>query len=323
MFDRLVSRLARSVLFWDLLITLLTLQLASTIRIRFELGNELPNTSVQLPWQLYAAVTAIWFIVFMLLVPQRAIFTDGLIAAIGRLVAAVSLSSLSFAGMLYLSVRNVSRLQFIYFALLDLALLVVFHLIVRAYILLRHQRSVERRVLIVGGGEHGVQLAQEFARRPWAGINVVGYASDEALDERFGTPLGTVEDTEELVSRHAIDEVIFALPSQRHDEIAAITLRLSQYPVMVHMVPQRARPFVRPHNRREPGRSSADQPARIGADRGTAAAQARVRHERQRGAAATAQPAAAADRHRRSSSNRRARFFSGRSASASTGGASR
>src|SRR5687767_10614108 len=108
MLERLRYRITGSVLLWDVLITLLCLYAASKIRLNLNLGNNLGLDHVQLPWELYAAVAGIWIVIFLLLAPQRALFSRGLLEAIGRLVGSVSLASISFAGLLYLTVRDVS-----------------------------------------------------------------------------------------------------------------------------------------------------------------------------------------------------------------------
>src|SRR5690349_21665046 len=149
MLERLGHRLAGSVLVWDVFLTLGCLYAASTARLRLGFGYALGARQVEMPWQLYGAVGAIWAVIFLLLTPQRAIFRSGLAEALGRLLAAVALASLTFAGLLYLSVRDVSRLQFVYFAAGDLIVLIVFHLLVRSYIHYRGNTNLQRRVLIV------------------------------------------------------------------------------------------------------------------------------------------------------------------------------
>jgi len=237
MLERLRARLMGSVLLLDILCTILALALASTLRPRIELGNNLTSQAAQLPWFVYLAVAAIWLTVFLILIPQRALFTRSLIEAIGRLIGAVGLASASFAGLLYLSVRDVSRLQFLYFVAIDLVLLLAVHLAVRAHVHWRNQRSWQRRALVVGDPAAAERLADEFARRPWTGLSVVGYASDVVEPEGSIAHLGLVDHTPLLVGDHQIDEVIFALPPQQHDRVAQLSLTLQQQPVMVHMVP--------------------------------------------------------------------------------------
>jgi exopolysaccharide biosynthesis polyprenyl glycosylphosphotransferase len=235
MLERLAHRLAGSVLIWDLLLTMMCLRAASSVRLWLGYGNPIGPEQVQLPWQIYLAVAVIWVMIFLLLTPQRAIFSSELIAAIGRLVVAIALASLVFAGLLYLSFRDISRLLFIYFAACDLVALLAYHLFVRASI--RHrQRSEGRRVLLVGGGPSAQRLAEEFTRRPWAGVQVVGCTSDEPIDLDTLPVLGTVEATDQIVASEQIDEVIFTLPPHQQEQVARLSLRIQQ-PVMLHMAP--------------------------------------------------------------------------------------
>jgi exopolysaccharide biosynthesis polyprenyl glycosylphosphotransferase len=237
MLERLRYRVSGSILVWDLLITLFSLYIASHIRITLEYGNELSRQAVQLPWQLYLAVALLWLVVFLLLTPQRALFTRSLLEAIGRLIGAVTLASASFAGLLYLSLRDVSRLQFLYFASLNLGALLIFHLLMRAYANSRNRLYTRRRALVVGDANTAERLADEFSRWPWTGVSVVGYTSD-ALDAPGRVPrLGSVEETRRLIDEHQVDEVIFALPHQQQERVACLSLSLLQEPVMVHMVP--------------------------------------------------------------------------------------
>ncbi|MCS6880089.1 MAG: sugar transferase [Oscillochloridaceae bacterium] len=237
MLERLRYRVIGSVLAWDLALTLFTLYIASHIRITLEFGLDLPAEAAQLPWQIYLAVALIWLVVFLLLTPQRALFTRSLLEAIGRLIGAVVLASASFAGLLYLSLREVSRLQFLYFVALNLSVLLIFHLGVRAYAYSRNRLHTRRRALVVGDVSTAERLADEFSRRPWTGVTVVGYTSD-ALDAPGRVPrLGSVEETLRLIHQHQVDEVIFALPYQQQERVARLSLSLLQEPVMVHMVP--------------------------------------------------------------------------------------
>ncbi len=237
MHERLGYRLAVSVLIWDLVLTLFCLYSSSFIRLRVKFGNYIAPEQVQLPWQLYVAAGGIWAVVFLLLVPQRALFASSLVEAIGRLVAAVVLASLTFAGLLYLSFRDVSRLQFLYFAAGDLVALLVLHLIMRVYSHFNSDHGWLRRVLVVGGGLAGQQLAREFARRPWGGVRVVGCTSDQPLAHDDLPVLGPIEATARIVAEHQIDEVIFTTPPDQQDHVVRISLELQRHPVMLHMVP--------------------------------------------------------------------------------------
>ena len=75
MLERLAHRLAGSVLIWDLLLTMVCLRVASELRLWLSYGNSIEPEQVQLPWQIYLVVAVIWIVIFLLLTPQRAIFS--------------------------------------------------------------------------------------------------------------------------------------------------------------------------------------------------------------------------------------------------------
>ena len=237
MFERLSSRLAGSILLFDVLLTLICLHVASVLRLWLEFGKSIFSHQVWLAWQVYLAVAIIWVIVFLLFSPHRALFTGSVLEAIGRLIAAVALAALAFSGMLYLSFRDVSRLQFVYFAASNFLTLLLLHLLVRGYIHSRQHRGWQRRVLLVGDEPTGQLLAQEFVRRTWAGIHVVGYTSNTPMAHTNVPLLGTIDDTVRLVVEQRIDEVIFTLPPQQQSLVIQQALQLQQQPVMLHMVP--------------------------------------------------------------------------------------
>jgi exopolysaccharide biosynthesis polyprenyl glycosylphosphotransferase len=160
-----------------------------------------------------------------------------MLEAVGRLVAAVALASLAFAGLLYLSFRDVSRLQFLYFTIFNLVTLLLFHLSVLAIVRWRQRNGWRRRVLIVGGGMFAEPLVREFERRSWAGMRIVGIVANHE-QHVAGIPwLGDLTDTMRIVRDWRIDEVIFTLPPQQQDQIVQVSLELQQQPVMLHMVP--------------------------------------------------------------------------------------
>ena len=234
MIERLAHRLAGSVLIWDLLLTMMCLRITESIRLRLAFGNAIEPQQVELRWQIYLTVAVTWIIIFLVLTPQRALFSHELIVAIGRLIGTVALASLVFAGVLYLSFRDVSRLQFVYFVAADLIALLICHLVM--YTLYRRRRGWQRRVLLVGGGPATQLLAEEFLRREWAGLQIVGCTSDEQVDNSMLPVLGPIDATERIVVNQRIDEVIFTLPPQQHDRVARLSLRIQQ-PTMLHMAP--------------------------------------------------------------------------------------
>ncbi|WP_322511287.1 sugar transferase [Chloroflexus sp.] len=228
MLERLRARLIGSVLAWDLIATLLCLALV--------VGVYSETTTHH--WSLYVGVAVIWTLVFIILAPQRAIFTRNLLEAFTRLFLAVLLAATSFAGLLYLINGNAfDRDAFLHFVVLDLAALSVIHLGFRTLTRWRQARGSGRRVLVAGDANAANRLAEEFGRRPWTGVQVVGYVSDEHDAPAALPRLGRLHDLLALVQQHQIDEVIFALPPAQHDRVVELSLQLLGEPVMLHTVP--------------------------------------------------------------------------------------
>ncbi|WP_299755509.1 sugar transferase [uncultured Chloroflexus sp.] len=228
MLERLRARLIGSVLVWDLIATLLCLVLVIGVT------SEPPLHQ----WPLYGGVAFIWTLVFIILAPQRAIFTRTLLEAITRLFLAVLLAATSFAGWLYLINGNLlDRGSFLRFVALNLGVLSAIHLGFRTLTHWQQARGGGRHVLVVGDAHAAARLADEFRRRPWTGVQIVGYVSDERDTPTTLSWLGSVSDLVRLVRQHHIDEVIFALPPSRHTQVVELSLQLISEPVMLHMVP--------------------------------------------------------------------------------------
>lgn len=227
MLERLVSRTTRSVLGWDVIATVVCLFVAVNGKI-----------SLVHQWPLYSSVALIWTLIFVVLVPQRALFTRTLLEAFTRLSLSILLAATSFAGLLYLvNGSTIDRGTFVHFVVLDLIVLTIIHLGFRTLAYWRQQRGNGRRVLVVGEVHAALRLADEFVRRPWTGVQVVGYASDDRDAPTSLPRLGGLHDLVTLVRRCQIDEVIFALPPSRYDQVVELSLQLLKEPVMIHTIP--------------------------------------------------------------------------------------
>lgn len=73
------------------------------------------------------------------------------------------------------------------------------------------------RILIVGAGEAGLIVANELRTHPELGHEVVGFVDDDAAKQGYMLAgllvMGTRENLPGLIRRHAIEEVIIAMPS--------------------------------------------------------------------------------------------------------------
>lgn len=223
----------------DLALTVLALYFSRVLRLTLPWGAEVDLDSVTLNLYVYLMVVLIWAVVFQLLSvydPRRTIrFVDELL----QLILAIFASTLVFAGALYFSFRETSRFQVLLFSGLDLLFLVGLRIVLRLVFRLHGKRRPDtRRVLVVGAGKVGQEIATMVRAYAWAGLELAGYLDDDPRKRSNGLPvLGVLEDAPRLVQDLAIDEVVVALPLRDHARLAAVTYTLQQVPVNIRVVP--------------------------------------------------------------------------------------
>lgn len=223
----------------DLALTGFALRLSGTLRLWLPFGTEVDLNKAAISFYVYLMVIAIWtvaFQIFSVYDPKR---TLRLVDELQQLIPATFMSTLVFAGALYFSFRDVSRLQVIYFFGIDLSLLLGLRLLLQLGFRLQGGRRYNvRRVLVVGGGKVGQEVAAMIREYAWAGLELVGYLDDDPRKRDNGLPvLGVLEDTPHLVKELEIDEVVVALPLRDHERLAAVTYVLQQVPVNIRVVP--------------------------------------------------------------------------------------
>jgi exopolysaccharide biosynthesis polyprenyl glycosylphosphotransferase len=140
-----------------------------------------------------------------------------------------------FAGLLFFTNLDLSRLAVFYFA----ALTPAFSMVLRvAWRLLWKWRQAPRvptaRVLIVGAGSLGHEVGAQITERNWLGLELVGYVDDHSGN---GLTLGTLNELERLCREQRIDVVIVTLPLSEHGELATLLERIHKLPVQVKMAP--------------------------------------------------------------------------------------
>jgi exopolysaccharide biosynthesis polyprenyl glycosylphosphotransferase len=223
-------------------VTLLMLQPAMWLRQVLPVGRELELGAEIIPPMVYPIVAVIWLAMMIFWLKPRIVRNGHLLDLLGRLVAMVGLASLTFAGMLYLSFRDVSRLFFICFVLLDLVALLGFYGAVRIFVRQRSRRAgALSRVLIVGTGTTGARLARALRVRMAGATTIAGFLDEdprrvgEAID---GIPvISTLDNTVKIIDQHQIDEIIIALPLESHPRVVALVRELQGTPAHIRVVP--------------------------------------------------------------------------------------
>ncbi len=226
----------------DLLLTLLSMYLAVHLRAELPWGTNLPPHLVSVPVGIYLMVVIVWGLVFQFFSVYAPTRRTRAVDEVQQIVVAVVTSVVLLAGILYLSYREVSRLLFLYFAAIDLVLLVSHRLLLRLFLnYAGGSSSATSRVLIVGMGRVGQELARQIHERSWAGLELIGCLDD--APEKQGDffegvqVLGKINDVERVVQENEIDEVIITLPAAAHSKIERLVLKLLGAPVSVRMVP--------------------------------------------------------------------------------------
>lgn len=225
----------------DILLTGLSLYLASRARLLLPFGARLTPKFVYIPPSVYIMAAFIWSLAFIFLSvydPKRTLrFVD----EIQTFLPAILAATLMFAGALYLSFRMVPRLLFFYFFVIDLLALVGFRLLLRMASRLPGRAERSTKILVLGAGKVGRNVVKEAKRFHGGEFVVVGYLDDdpEKQKERFeGVPvLGTLDEAPRIVQEMGVDEVTFALPLKAHKRLANLVVELQKLPVQVKVVP--------------------------------------------------------------------------------------
>jgi exopolysaccharide biosynthesis polyprenyl glycosylphosphotransferase len=232
----------------DVLLVMLALALSSLLRINIDLGAEGIREAFITPPLLYPIAAALWLFTF----GQARVYAAHSGLSLGRMLRRVftghALACLLFLGALYITYRDFSRLQAIYFMVLVLVG-VVLHRLALLPVRKRLQRylNTQRTVLIVGVSESAHRIGAMIALNHDTGLNLAGYvrASDDDADPTGRTHpeeqvLGVVDDLPQIVMRHHVDEVVVALKwfdQQASQLVTRVMHLLERDPVNIRIAP--------------------------------------------------------------------------------------
>ena len=192
--------------------------------------------------QVFVLIALIWpfyFITFSVYDGRR---NETIKAELLNVFLATCISTITLAGLLYLTYRETSRVIFIVFFFLDAALLLSSRLALWSYRLRRAPRHASRRVVIVvGAGLVGQNIVGELRKYAWANISLVGYVDDDPHKQgkQFdGMPvLGMLDHMAAIVAAHQVQDAVVALPLRAHKRIVETCQILQQLGVRVYVVP--------------------------------------------------------------------------------------
>lgn len=206
--------------------------------------SALPNVhefqaSPDIPLAIYAVFSAIWVLVLELFSVYDARRNFRVTDEIASLVVGSLLASVSLAGVLYLSVRDVSRVLFLTFVVVAFAFALTWRLLARLAFRWGVLRAVEeRRVLIIGAGHISRELQRRILEYGSLGLRLVGFLDDD-WERRTDDPgvLGGLRETKAVVERERINDVVVALPREAYEPINELIAELHTLPIHVWVIP--------------------------------------------------------------------------------------
>jgi exopolysaccharide biosynthesis polyprenyl glycosylphosphotransferase len=149
------------------------------------------------------------------------------------------LALITLAGVLFFTYRDCSRVVFIIFFMLNFLSALGWRLISQTIRKAFPFRSDSpHRVLIIGAGVVGKELAQKIEVGQNPRIKHIGFLDDD-LNKQKNDPnvLGGSGDTRAILNAYAITDVILALPLRAHEQANRIVADLHDLPVRVYVIP--------------------------------------------------------------------------------------
>jgi exopolysaccharide biosynthesis polyprenyl glycosylphosphotransferase len=186
------------------------------------------------PYQLFILFPLMWVIIFSSL----SIY-DGrkfLRAAdeLAALALANVIASISAAGILYFSYRDVSRALFVVFVASVFLVCLAWRVLARIYFRKRPESITStRRLLVVGSGPLGQSVASQIRSSISENLRLVGFVGDAYGDQNDVSILGHLSDLSLLIGEHSVTDVVIALPYSEYHNISEIVSCLDGSPVGV------------------------------------------------------------------------------------------
>lgn len=211
--------------------------------IQFGRAGALPEVATRVPWPFYLLAVLVWGISLVsagVYQPQLALrwFNEAWRVIVGSAVATVLLS-----GSLYMTYRELSRLQFVYFFIMATGMLLAYRAGLRLYYraLGRSRPGGRNRILILGAGELGVHVAEVLLDHSRWGYHPVGFLDDDPakLGRAYHglSVLGPLDGLKERIRRNKVDELWIALPAGAIDRLSQIIGQVETEPVRIKVVP--------------------------------------------------------------------------------------
>ncbi len=226
-----------SILF-DMLVVIISMLVSTEIREWlnfFDFIQPIPG-EVTLPLPLYFL-----FPILSILVLAAFDIYDGkkylrVVDEFGALTLSWMITSISLAGILYFSFRQVSRAMYLVFIILVYGCLLAWRSLARLYFRLRNDQREDslRRVLVIGAGPLGQRVREEMVQQSVETLRIVGFLDEQGqLNINPSSLLGSLGEAERVVLEHHVTDVVIALPYSEYTNMAKIVSDLEGQPVRI------------------------------------------------------------------------------------------
>ncbi|MCC6300732.1 MAG: sugar transferase [Anaerolineales bacterium] len=153
---------------------------------------------------------------------------------LAALFLATIIASISSAGILYFSYREVSRALFVVFVGAAFLICLFWRVLARAYFRARRESfAVSRRILIVGTGPLGQSVGDQMQLAHVDNITLLGYVNDGYASDASVRVLGDLDELHVLIQKHQPSDVVIALPYSAYYKMSEIVSRLEGAPLGV------------------------------------------------------------------------------------------
>lgn len=241
MFRRFSTNFALLSIALDAGLTALGLHLAAWLRPFFnplKFVQEMPGP-IDIPLGLTFIFPVVWVLVNLLFSVYDGRRNLRVADEYGSLTLAAILASVTMAGVLYLTYRDISRFLFLTFVLLTWVMMLTWRTAVRGLFRLRLLGPVKtRRILILGAGEIGRRMGEQIGKQAGLGMELAGYLDDDPVKNGdHPEVLGTLDQAREVIRRENVEDVVMALPLSAHERLNQVVSELHDLPVRVWIIP--------------------------------------------------------------------------------------
>jgi len=223
----------RSLKLFDLAMLALAFPIAYWLRDGVLTGKLRPDNLYPIGtyWSLLAASLLVWQAASRMAGLYGRYRTQSIATELGRLCRAlVILALVMAAGQFLWKAQSLSRLFFGLYYASAFVLLVLDRVLVRSAARAARRRGFNTRAFaVVGSGELAASAVEAIrAHREW-GYTFVGWVLEEGGRPPQGAPvLGRLEELGEILERHVVDEVVFAVPRERLEDVEAAVARCEE-----------------------------------------------------------------------------------------------